>query len=303
MKTVLLTGATGFIGRHALAPLVARGYQIHAVTTQRQLTLASDSVVTWHVVDLLESTQMCALVDIIHPDSLLHFAWYVEPGKFWNSAENLRWMEASMALMRAFVDAGGRRMVLAGTCAEYDWSQDVVCIENKTPLRPATLYGVGKNALRQVAEAFAASAGLSCAWGRIFSPYGPGEHPRRLVASVINSLLRGEAAPCSHGEQLRDYMLTADIADAFVALLDCQVGGPVNIASGVPVSIKDLVYMIADQLRRPELIHLGALAAAKDEPLILAADATRLQSEVNWSPRFDLAAGIAQTIAWWRSHL
>lgn len=301
MKTVLVTGATGFIGRHSLQPLMARGYEIHAITAPHQPPGVTEAAIHWHAVDLLDPPQMQRIMSAIRPSHLLHFAWYVEPGRFWHSVENLRWVEATLALVRAFAAVGGQRMVLAGTCAEYDWSQDTVCREAQTPLRPATLYGVCKHALQQIAAAFAANAGISFAWGRIFWPYGPGEHPSRLVASVVRSLLQGERAPCTHGRQVRDYMYTPDIADAFVALLDSAVTDPVNIATGVPVSIKEIVYTIADQLGRPDLIQLGVRESPESEPMRLTADVTRLRHEVNWRPRFDLSTGIAQTITWWRN--
>lgn len=301
MKTVLLTGATGFIGRHALQPLIERGYEIHATIAPHQPPGAAEAAIYWHTVDLLDPPQMHRIMTAVRPSHLLHFAWYVEPGQFWHAVENLRWVEATLALVRAFAAADGRRIVIAGTCAEYDWSQDAICREDQTPLRPATLYGVCKHALHQIVATFAANTGISFAWGRIFWPYGPGEHPSRLVASVVRSLLQGESAPCSHGRQVRDYMYTLDIADAFVALLDSPVTGPVNIATGAPVSIKDVVSTIADQLGRPDLIQLGARESPEAEPMLLIADVTRLQREVNWRPRFDLSTGIAQTITWWRN--
>ena len=86
-----------------------------------------------------------------------------------------------------------------------------------------------------------------------------------------------------------------------MALLDSAVNDPVNIATGVPVSIKDVVYTIAGQLGRPDLIQLGAREAPESEPMFLTADVTRLRHEVNWFPRFDLSTGIAQTITWWRN--
>ena len=301
MRTVLVTGASGFIGQHALAPLLARGFAVHAVTGPRQPIVTSDPAVVWHVVDLLNPTHTQDFLEALRPNHLLHFAWYVEPGKFWTSGENLRWVEASLTLLRAFASTGGKRVVMAGTCAEYDWSQDGICIENHTLLQPASLYGVCKHALHQILASFTLNSGMSYAWGRIFWPFGPGEHPSRLVASVISSLLQNQPALCSPGAQLRDYMYTVDIADAFVTLLDSQVAGPVNIASGVPVSVKDIVYMIGDQLGRRDLVRLGALAAPSNDPAVVVAGTSRLQNEVKWFPRFDLSGGIAETIAWWRS--
>jgi nucleoside-diphosphate-sugar epimerase len=150
--------------------------------------------------------------------------------------------------------------------------------------------------------AFANQASLSAAWGRIFFLYGPHEHPSRLVASVIRALLRGEPAPCSHGNQIRDWLYVQDVADAFVALLNSDVTEPVNIASGQPVSIRDVVYRIAGHLGREDLIRLGAVPTLANEPPFLLADIRRLREQVGWRPKFTLETGLAQTIEWWASH-
>jgi nucleoside-diphosphate-sugar epimerase len=149
-------------------------------------------------------------------------------------------------------------------------------------------------------DAFAAQSGLSAAWGRVFFPYGPHEYPERLVAYVIRSLLRAEPARCSHGNQLRDLLYVADVAGAFVALLESSVTGAVNIGSGRPIALKEVVYKIAQKLQRPELVQLGAVAASADDPPLLVADVTRLSDEVRWQPEYDLDSGLDRTIAWWR---
>ena len=216
MKRVLLTGATGFIGRHCLPLLIAQGYEVHAVYTK---AVGENHLgLQWHKANLLDSHQAYMLMDKVQPTYLLHFAWYVVPGKCWMSPENVRWVQASQSLLQTFVKHGGDRVVMAGTCAEYDWKQGI-CSENTTPLAPATLYGSCKNTLRESLEAFSKENDLSNAWGRIFFVYGPGEHPDRLVSSVICSLLRGESISCSSGHQKRDFLFVEDVASAFVALL------------------------------------------------------------------------------------
>ena len=153
------------------------------------------------------------------------------------------------------------------------------------------------------AGSFAAGAGLSAAWGRIFFLYGPHEARARLVPSVILSLLDGQAARCTHGQQVRDFLHVEDVADAFAALLDSAVVGPVNVGSGQAVKIAEVVGAIAAQLGRPELVQLGAVAApANDLPRVVA-NVRRLREEVHWSPRYDLESGLRQTIAWWRAAL
>ncbi len=301
MKRVLVTGATGFIGRHALPPLIERGYEVHAVSSRRAAAVEETGIV-WHRADLFDPASARAIVAAVRPSHLLHMAWYVETGKFWHSPENVRWVEASLALLRAFADEGGQRVVMAGTCAEYDWTRLEPCVEYLTPLTPATLYGTSKHALHLMLAAFASEANLSYAWGRIFSPYGPGEHPRRLVASVIVSLLKGEPARCSPGDQLRDFLHTQDVAVAFVALLESDVTGPVNVGSGQPLAIKEVVWKIAEQLGRRDLVQLGVLTPPPHDPPILVANVERLHTEVGWTSRFDMDEGIADTIAWWEEH-
>ncbi len=297
MKRVLLTGATGFIGRHAIPLLLERGYDVHAVSSG--VAPGSGSGVRWHQANLLDPGQAATLIAEVQPTQLLHFAWYAEPGKYWGSLENFRWVQASLGLLREFYDQGGQRVVMAGTCAEYDWRYGY-CSEEVTPLTPATLYGTCKHSLQSMLDFFSQKTGLSSAWGRIFFLYGPHEHPNRLVSSVICSLLEGRSARCSHGNQIRDFLHVEDVAGAFVALLESDVTGPVNIASGQPIALKDVIYRIADRLTRREMVQLGAISTPNNEPPLLVADVGRLLKEVCWQPKYDLEAGLKQTIEWWQ---
>lgn len=298
MKRVLLTGATGFIGRHALPLLIEHGYEVHA-TTHALPVGGEQNAALWHQVDLMDSVAVAGLVGTIKPSHLLHFAWYAEPGKYWASEQNFQWVQASMCLLEAFGKNGGKRAVIAGTCAEYDWG-DGRCTENQTPIRPTSIYGACKAAMQHLLEAYGRRFAMSTAWGRIFHLYGPHEHPARLVPSIISPLLSGQTAPCSSGEQQRDFLHVQDVASAFVALLNSDVMGPVNIGSGQPVAVREVVERIAVLIGRPELVRLGEQHSRPDEPPLLEADVSRLTNEVKWAPFYNLDAGLASTIAWWR---
>jgi nucleoside-diphosphate-sugar epimerase len=297
MKRVLVTGASGFIGRHSLPPLVAKGYEVHGVYSGSSPVAVQG--VHWHRANLLKGDQRVQLMRDVIPTHILHLAWTATPGVYTQSADNVAWLESSLHLVRLFADLGGMRIVTAGTCFEYSWEYGY-CREHLTPLEPGTLYGACKHALQVALSGFSRQGGFSSAWGRIFFLYGPHEHPARLVSSVIRALLKGEPAPCSPGTQLRDFLHVEDVAAAFVALVDSEVGGAVNIGSGSPVAVRDVVNLIGHELDRSDLVKLGALPARPGEPHLLVADIRRLEAEVGFTPRYGLEDGIRETIRWWR---
>jgi len=297
MSRVLVTGASGFIGRHCLPILRAKGHEVHAVARRRPSGKEFAEVI-WHQADLLQSGSAAQIMRQARPERVLHLAWYAVPGRFWEAAENLDWVRASLELLRACAEGGAVRFVAAGSCAEYGLAAGE-CIENSTPLSPATLYGVCKQALGALVRASTRQSGLSSAWGRIFFLYGPHEHPERPVAYVVRSLLKGEPAACSEGTQVLDFLHVEDVASALISLLEGEVQGPVNIGSGVPVSLRTVFETIGRQIGRPELIQFGARQGPAPDHRIWA-NTQRLAKEVGWTPRYALATGIEHTIAWWR---
>jgi nucleoside-diphosphate-sugar epimerase len=300
VSRVLLTGASGFIGRHALAALAASGHEVHAVARRAG---AEGAGISWHERDLLAEGAAAAIVREVEPEVLVHLAWYAEHGSFWSSVENVRWVECSLALLRALVAVGGRRAAVAGTCAEYEWSRARERYREDAPLAPATLYGAAKHGLHVVARALAEQSDLELAWGRVFFLYGPDEAPERFVPSLVRALVRGEPATMTAGTQRRDFMHVADVGAAFAALADSPVVGAVNVASGAGVTLRELGELIARTAGREELLELGARATPAGEPPALLADVRRLREEVGFAPRVELRAGIAEAIEWWRERV
>jgi nucleoside-diphosphate-sugar epimerase len=301
MKKVLVTGARGFIGWQTVKLLQDHGYEVHAITSGELPDDAKD--VYWHSIDLLNLDQIDDLLTSIKPSHLLHLAWYVTSGQ-WSSPndEHIKWVQASLQLIRSFKSNGGQRFVYAGSCMEYDWNYGY-CSEYLTPTKPNTFYGAAKLSLHQIISSYAEEEGLSGAWGRPFFLYGPHEKPARLVSSVIRALLNDEPARCSHGNQIRDFQHTYDVANAFVCLLDAEVIGPVNIGSGNPVSLKHIINMIGDKLGKRDLIELGAIEASpKDMPFVVANN-RRLVDEVGWQPKYNLDEGLDHVIEWWRQEM
>ena len=313
-RVVAVSRAGGFIGRWSVPRLIAGGYEVHAIAAGapgRELP-AQLSGAEIHYADLLREKPVDALMHDVRPSHLLHFAWIATPGAYWTSPENRRWLAASQRLLQSFQENGGMRAVMAGSCAEYDWSRVEVCDERSSPLAKAkaadaaaavSRYAACKIALQTILADFGREEHLSTAWGRIFFQFGPHEHPDRLVPSVICNLLLNREAPCSHGRQIRSFLHVADVGEAFAAVLDSELEGPVNIGSDERVSLTDLVDRIGRQIGRSELLRLGARPAPAREPSLLVPEIHRLRDEAQWRPRFTLNEALSDTIAWWRGRL
>ncbi len=295
MKTVLVTGANGFIGRHVMSHLLSRDFTVHAAGRNFFRSLPG---VTVHSVDLLTADEGATLIDAVRPSHLLHLAWNVEHPTYWSSLENLRWVDASLRLLVAFAKAGGRRWLGIGTCAEYDSTASGLMDERSTPLRPNTLYGASKLALCTLSQAAARELGISAAWGRVFHLYGPHERPGRLVPAVIQALLDGRPALCTHGSQQRDFMHVNDVAQALVLILAGPREGPINVCSGRAVTISEVANCIARAIGRPDLVQLGALKPAPADPDALVGSAETLKS-LGFGQARSLDEGIRETVRWW----
>ncbi|MDW9592866.1 NAD-dependent epimerase/dehydratase family protein [Sinorhizobium meliloti] len=301
MREVLLTGASGFLGRPIPKFLIDSGARVH--TIGRTPWSGRSDAVQFHKMDLLSPDgDAFGRASEIGADTLIHTAWCTEPGVYWNSIDNLRWMAASLQLVDAFLRGGGKRVVVVGTCAEYDWRYHTL-VERETPLMPSTLYGQAKASLHKTLECYAKQHGISFAWAHVFFPYGPHEKRRRLLSDLIVNLLTGREMPVSEGRQIRDFLHVEDAAAAIAGLAESSVQGPVNIGSGDAKSLRDVIEIVAKETGRPELVRYGGRSPISNDPPSLAASVNRLRDEVGFLPRYGLELGLKSTVDWWRSEL
>ena len=288
---VMVTGASGLIGRHACRELTARGYEVIAVSRRGP-----------HGCDLLSATGREKLIATHRPEYLLHLAWVTAHGRFWSDPVNMDWLAASADLIARFHEAGGRRVVVSGTCAEYDWTQDCAKpLREDAPVAPATLYGTAKDALRRVLAAYGRETGLSWGWGRVFFLFGPGEDENRLIPAIARALAAGQPARLGSGRPVRDFWDARNVGAALAALLDSDVCGPVNISSGQGHSIADIARFMARLAGREDLLALGALPDRPGEPSCLLGDNRRLREEVGFIPPVGLEEGLRAALDHWRA--
>ncbi len=302
VESVILTGASGFIGKHCIAGLLADGYLVHAFYSNErpESSLPQKERLQWHQIDLLNQKHTSELLKSLRADKMLHLAWYTEPGKYRDSSLNWDWLRASVNLLKTFIESGGSRYVGAGSAAEYDWNSGDGKLKESSPLNASTLYGQCKSSLFQTAQQNSTLAGIEFAWGRIFWLYGPGENKQRLVPYVINSLIADKEAYCSEGKQQRDFLYVADVARAFNSLLNSKLQGAINIGSGKALSIKEIAETVARLMNREKLLQLGAMPSPNEPPLVVA-DNQRLKNELGFEAAYSLEDGLKLSLDWWRN--
>jgi nucleoside-diphosphate-sugar epimerase len=280
MKRILVTGSSGFIGRHAVAELARRGYEIQVFSMRN--------------FDLREIPRLYDIISRFRPTHLAHFAWFGEHGKVWNSRENLHCADASERLFRAFIENGGQHAFFAGSCAEYDWKNELLS-EEKTSTDSVSVYGESKNVLREYIFDLARNRQVKIAWGRIFFVYGPGEHPDRLAPSILQPLLRNESATVRFGNHVRDFLHVEDVARAAAHLLDNDFHGAVNIASGEAITLAEFGKRLAKIAGRESQLKIENGEPTPDNPRVLKADVTRLRSK-GFVPQYSLEEGLKTLI-------
>ncbi len=298
---ILLTGVTGFIGSHLARLLVGEGHQVFAVVrpkSDRWRIGDIEPALELIVGDLERIEEIAEELDRLRPEVCVHAAWRGWSGGAEAAEGNLESLRASLTFARAVLEVGCPRLVVTGTCFEYEIGPER--LTEDSALRPHDLYGACKHALHLVLEPLARTRGASLAWPRIFYTYGPYEDARRLLPSVVRALLRGEHARTTAGAQIRDYLHVEDVASAIWAVARSPLSGAVDIASGIPVTIRSVAELAASLVGRSDRLQLGALPYRPGEPMVIQASGRRLREEVGWTPRYDLAAGLAQTVTWWR---
>lgn len=286
---VLLTGASGYLGQHVLARLRERGCDVVLLGRSRPL---GEGDLPWLPVDLLDGHDLASALCESQASHLLHLAWYAEYGKYWASPLNLRWVDASLRLLQAFTEQGGKHAVMAGTCAEYDWCGEGLLHEDTTPLNPASLYGAAKDATRRLAQAWCREQGVTLAWGHVFFPFGPGEAQQRMVPSLID-VFRGDSQPFGvNAEAWRGMLPVRDAAEALVHLLSQGCEGRYNICSGQPVQVGEVVRTLARLCGADPSPVLALTTARPGDPAMLVGDNTRLLA-TGWRPTQTLEQGLS----------
>jgi dTDP-6-deoxy-L-talose 4-dehydrogenase (NAD+) len=265
-KKILLTGATGFVGRQVAKALSSADVELTFITRKEGGNPIIDLGVPYRVIetdDLFSEKEewwknACSDIDI-----LIHLAWHTtQPNIELTSASNIKCLQGSLELVKGAINAGIRRFVGIGTCFEYDMKMEGVgkggILSTDTPLKPLTPYADAKAALFMSLSHWLPMRSVEFAWCRLFYLYGEGEDPRRLVGYLRLQMEKSKPAILTNGEQIRDFLDVADAGQIIAKVALSGQNGPVNICSGIPITVRQLSEKIADEYGRRDLLLFGA---------------------------------------------
>jgi nucleoside-diphosphate-sugar epimerase len=298
-SSVVLTGATGFIGGAVLVELQRRKIRplvlLRREADRRRFSgLAAEDMV---VFSRLDEPGLVEKLRGQQPMAFIHCAWRGVGGQERNAdfqlAENIPLTRASVNLAAA---CGCRQWIGLGSQAEYGNANRI--LDETAPTRPTTLYGQAKLAAGQEALALCESSGLAGAWLRVFSTYGPGDHPYWMIPHVIREFLQERAPQVTRCEQKWDYLFVADAAQAIASAADEKISGNFNLGSGTAWPLKTILETIREELGSTIVPAYGAIPYREDQVMHLQANIAKLSAATGWRPQVGLKEGIRQTVAW-----
>lgn len=265
-RRVLLTGATGFVGRQVHRALLARGHAVRPVlrTGSAGRLVEAAGPDRRETADLFGEDEAWWADACRGVDTVVHAAWAVRPGAYLSSPDNIACLSGSLALALGAQRAGVEHLVGLGTCFEYALTEAPLTVD--APLRPASLYAATKVSLFHTLTALCAGSGTLFSWARLFYLHGEGEAAGRLVPSIRDSLARGVPAELSAGTQVRDFLDVRMAGEMVADIVATRQPGAINLCSGEPVTVRQLAEGIADQLGRRDLLRFGAVPLRPTDP-------------------------------------
>jgi nucleoside-diphosphate-sugar epimerase len=267
---LFLTGQEGFIGKEILRLAREAGHEVMGL--ERPFRMANPP---WEKISEFAA------------EACIHCAWIATPGEYLESPQNIDHREWSVALVRKLASMGTRRFVIAGTCAEYGPSQHP--LQEGAGASPSTLYGREKNLLRVALEEESVRFGFELLWARIFYPYGPGEHPDRLISFLIRNAIEGRESHLKNPFAVRDYIHVEDLARAFLVLAEAGTPGIYNIGTGQGVRLSEIRKNVLQVFGGASMETATLLPAGSVDEVV--ADNSRI-SALGWSPLFDIKKGL-----------
>ena len=300
---IIVTGASGFIGSHLCRDLVANGHDVAVLSRSREPRRLVDllgriTLIEGELSDLAACSEPIAG---FAPEAVAHLGWQGVAGKDREAASQVDNVGWTVDLLERCREAGARTFLGVGSQAEYGPKSELIAPDDAP--RPTTLYGEVKLATARIGARLAEGHGMRFVWTRVFSVFGPDDHPYWMLPSLIGALLRRERPALTGGDQLWDFLPVADAARAIRLCLESdRASGVYNLGSGRAPRLKETIEAVRD-LIDPELtLGFGEVPYRHDQVMRLQADVSALRHDTGWDPTTDLALSLAETVGWYRDN-
>lgn len=231
-------------------------------------------------------------------DVFFHLAWAGTFGDDRNNMElQIKNVEYALDAVRLAKSLGCHTFVGAGSQAEYGRVSGV--LKADTPCNPENGYGIYKLKASEETRKLCNELGLNHVWPRVLSIYGPFDGPRTMIMSTIASLLKGESPALTKGEQLWDFLYSADAAKAFMAMAQSGVNGKIYpVGSGVAKPLREYVETLRDEIDPDITLGFGKVPYSDKQVMHLEADISALTADTGFVPQTSFKEGVCKTIEW-----
>ncbi len=280
----LITGASGFAGRHLVAACEAAGDDV---------SVASRS----EGVDLLDAGQARSAVAAARPDVVYHLAALAHVGDSWRDpsaylSDNLA---LTLNVLEAVREEASGATVVAVASGEVYGPPASLPVDESAGLRPQNPYAVSKASADLLAGFYADGHGLRVIRPRPFNHAGPGQEPTYAIASFARQASTGaRRIVIGNPDTRRDYTDVRDVVRAYRLLAERGEPGVYNVCSGRTASAGELVAMLGAEYEvDPELVRAHEVMEVRGDP-------SKLRAATGWEPEISLETTLADTVAWWR---
>ena len=269
-RSILITGATGFIGTQ-LTEILQSNPNFTVTTTSKN---SKPKVVNQHYfVNLMDPIETLNLIQNVRPKILIHLAWIATPNEYANSNLNQQWLTSTKHLFQEFVNHGGQQIIIAGSCAEYKQNKDGIPLTELSELRNDNNFSKSKNELLDYIRQLAQQSNLLFVWLRFFYLYGKGEPEEKLCSRILKSLQNGSELEIRSPNSLIDFIHIGDAVQFIYRSLDVQKSLVCNVGTGVGIKVRNLVDAIRQIYPDKLPVKFGA-----EDSIELVSDNTFLES-------------------------
>ena len=255
---ILITGATGFVGKQVIKRLCDLDVKIYLVLRPGKENIFHDNEAVQSIIfsqDIFKESAAWWAETCADIDTIIHLAWYAEPGEYLESSKNSECFEGTVNLAKGAVKAGIKRFLGIGTCVEYKNSSSP--LESSSPLHPFTPYAKAKVVTFQYLTTLFKESNIEFLWCRLFYLFGEGEDSRRLAPLLRNSFMHGKSVELSNPGMVKDYLNVEEAGKIIANLAMNTHTGAYNVCSGNGITVQSFAEKIADEYNRRDLLKCG----------------------------------------------